>query len=327
MVVDSRRMTTLRIEPHKAHVGLRALKMVAVASRGLSSTEAELLRAAAAALHIEGVPEEIDPITPDEVASALTEERERTFLLEAMLLMALMDQDVDAEELAVIDRFARVLQIDEPRLRNLHQFVEGHHLRLKADLARRSYFAQNVAKEAWEQEGLKGIWKAFAPRLGLGNDPELAWKCRQLGLLPEGTLGRSYWAHCTERRFSLPGESHGFAWQLVHDIGHVLGNHDTDPYGEIEQAAFEAGYMKRDPFFLLFSLTMIFHLGYPVLGDNYIGVSKGQFDPEAVVDAFQRGLAATTDITQWDPWPHMARPIDEVRRELNITPRAERAKV
>jgi hypothetical protein len=218
-----------------------------------------------------------------------------------------------------------VLGIDEPRVRNLHQFVEGRHVHMKVDVARNSYFAQHVAKEAWKKEGLRGLWKALAPRVGLATDPELAWKYKQLGLLPEGTLGRVYWAHCTSRKLSLPGEPHGFEWQVVHDIGHVLGNHDTDPYGEIEQAAFEAGYMKRDPFFLVFALTMIFHMGFAVLGDDYIGTAKGKFDPDAAVDAFERGLKVKVDLTDWDFWPHVARPIDDVRRELGVVPRKDRA--
>ncbi len=317
-------MALTQIDPTQALAGLRALKMVAVASHGLHETEAALLDAAAEALGLHVAIEELLPIEPEEVGAIIPEERLRTFLLEAMLLVALMDQDVDAAELWVIERFARALQITEPRLKNLQQFVAGHHLRLQADVARRSYFAQKVAAEAWRAGGAKAVWKAFAPRFGLGNDPELAWKYKRLGLLPEGTLGRIYWAHCTERGFSLPGESHGFPWQVGHDMGHVLANHGTDPYGEIEQAAFEAGYMKRDPFFLLFSLTMMFHLGFPVLGDNYLGLAKGQFDPVAVVDAFERGLAVATDLTEWDYWPHVGRPIDEVRRELHITPRADR---
>src|SRR6187551_2934017 len=70
-----------------------------------------------------------------------------------MMLMALMDQMIDPEELAVIDRFAKAWSIDEPRLKNLHQFVDGHHTRMKLDLLRRGFFGQRVLKEAWEREG------------------------------------------------------------------------------------------------------------------------------------------------------------------------------
>ena len=304
-----------------AEVVLRALKTVAQASRGLHDSERDLLEAAAQVLSVDVPVAELAPIAPEEAGAVVVDERDRTRLLEAMLLMALMDQEVDRPELDVIDRFAAAWDIDEPRVKNLHQYVDGHRARMKLDVVRRSYFAQKVLPEAWKEGGLRGIWKAFGPRFGKATDPELAWRYKQLGLLPEGTLGREYWTHLTSRKFAMPGEPFGFPWQVVHDMGHLLGDHDTDPAGEIEQAAFEAGYMKRDPFFLIFATTMIFHLGFPVLGDDYLGVSKGAFDAKRAARAYARGMACAVDLTDWDYWPHVGRPIDDVRRELGIAPR------
>jgi uncharacterized tellurite resistance protein B-like protein len=304
-----------------AQLVLRALKMVATASRGIHETERQMLEAAAKALHTEVDLDALTPLEPEEALALLPSESERARLLESMMLMALMDQEVDREELALIDRFARAFGVDEPRLKNLHQYVDGQHVRMKLDVLRRSYLTKTVLSSAWAEGGFAGVWKAFAPRFGKAADPELAWKYKQLGLLPEGSLGRIYWAHCTSRKFSFPGEPYGFPWQAVHDIGHVLGDHDTDPHGEIEQAAFEAGYMRRDPFFFIFTVTMIFHLGFPVLGDDYIGVAKGSFQPAHTMRAYERGLATKIDLTEWDFWPHVARPIDDVRAELGIPPK------
>ncbi|MBA3465386.1 MAG: hypothetical protein H0T46_35975 [Deltaproteobacteria bacterium] len=311
-----------QVPPDVANVVLRCLRMVAVASRGLAESESELLAAAASVLRVKVPHGELEPIEPAAAGEVLADDAHRTRLIEVMMLMALMDQTIDPEELAVIDRFAKAWSIDEPRLKNLHQFIDGHHMRMKLDLLRRGFFGTRVVKEAWEKAGLKGVWKAIAPRFGMATDPDLAWKYKQLGLLPEGTLGRTYWEHCTERRFAMPGESHGFEWQVVHDIGHILGDHGTDPTGEIEQAAFEAGFMRRDPFFLIFSVTMMFHLGVPVLGDDYLGLHTGAFDARRAARAYERGLATKVDITEWDFWPHVARPLDEVRAELGIPPRA-----
>ncbi|MBS2016215.1 MAG: TerB family tellurite resistance protein [Deltaproteobacteria bacterium] len=310
------------IPPEQAKVALRALKTIAAASKGIDETERELLEAAANALHVDEDLDALATITPEEAARAITDEKNRTRLVEGMMLMAMMDQDIDAEEVKVIRRFADVFGIDEPRVKNLAQFVQGDHVRLKLDVFRRSYFLDVAAVDAWKNGGFKGLWKAFAPRAGLATDPELAWRYKQLGLLPESTLGRAYWAHMTRRKLSFPGEPHGFPWQVVHDIGHVLGDYGTDPSGEIEQAAFEAGYMKRDPFFLVFATTMIFHMGFDVLGDDYIGHAKGQFRPASVVRAYERGLACKVDLTTWDPWPHVERPLAEVRTHLGIPPKS-----
>jgi ubiquinone biosynthesis protein Coq4 len=314
-------MPTTVIDPRVGEVVLRALKTVANASRGLHETERDLLESAARVLGVDRAIDGLIAIEPAEAGTLLIEERDRTRLVEAMLLMALMDQEVDPEELAVIDQFAAAWHIAEPRIKNLHQYVDGHRTRMKLDVLRRSYFAQKVLPEAWKDGGLRGVWKAFGPRFGKATDPELAWRYKQLGLLPKGTLGREYWAHLTARKFAMPGEPYGFPWQVVHDMGHLLGEHDTDPAGEIEQAAFEAGYMRRDPFFLIFATTMIFHLGFPVLGDDYLGVAKGAFDPKRVARAYERGLGCKVDLTEWDYWPHVERPIAEVRGELGIAPR------
>lgn len=311
----------ITIPPDQAKAALRALKTIAAASKGIDATEAELLKAAAHALQVTEPVDALATITPEEAAKTIPDEKNRTRLVEGMILMAMMDQDIDAEEVKVIRRFAEVFGIDEPRVKNIAQFVQGDHVRLKLDVFRRSYFMNVAAVDAWKSGGFKGLWSAFAPRVGLATDPELAWKYKQLGLLPEGTLGRAYWAHTTSRKLSLPGEAHGFPWQVVHDMGHVLGDYDTDPSGEIQQAAFEAGYMKRDPFFLVFATTMIFHMGFDVLGDDYIGHSKGQFEPAKVVRAYERGLACNVDLTSWDYWPHVGKNLDDLRKELGIPPK------
>ena len=35
---------------------------------------------------------------------------------------------------------------------------------------------------------------------------------------------------------------------------------------------------------------------------------------------FERGKALKCNLLSWDPWPHMGRPLDDVREELGIPP-------
>jgi hypothetical protein len=44
-------------------------------------------------------------------------------------------------------------------------------------------------------------------------------------------------------------------------LGHVLSGYDTDPDGEIQQAAFQAGFVRKDGFMFLFFGIAQFHLG------------------------------------------------------------------
>jgi hypothetical protein len=49
-----------------------------------------------------------------------------------------------------------------------------------------------------------------------GEDAEVAWKYKSLGLLPQDTLGRLFWEHSTRNRFGFPGKKELF------DVAKVL---------------------------------------------------------------------------------------------------------
>ena len=106
---------------------------------------------------------------------------------------------------------------------------------------------------------------------------------------------------------------------VFHDIGHVLAGYDTDPQGEIQQAAFQAGFARRDGFsFLLFGILQ-FHLGMRItpVAKGYHGL----FDVNRVLTALYRGASCKVDISEgFDVFAYKDRPLDEVRAELGIPP-------
>jgi hypothetical protein len=57
--------------------------------------------------------------------------------------------------------------------------------------------------QAYKDEGLAGLRKMLALSGGAGEDQETTWKYKQLGLLPEGTVGRELWEHFTTNRFAF----------------------------------------------------------------------------------------------------------------------------
>ena len=307
------------MDTDQAHVALGALKAVALADGAFQDQERRMLQAAMHALGLDIDIDALPGLHPTDVASRLPQEAMRTRLLQCQFIMAMMDGEVTEREWSVIHQYAKVLEVDEPRLNNMRQLVDGHLRMLQFDLLRHSTMMDDVLREAWSREGAKGVWRTLAPFEGFGLNPELASRYIALGELPEGTLGRSYFLHMGERGFGFPGEKRGFPEGFVkHDLCHVLSGYDTDPAGECEAGAFIAGFLQSDPFWYVFMITIHTHLGIEVFRGDPTG--QMAFDPVRVLNALEHGMRVNRDLyaPDLDWWPYFERPLGDVRREFNI---------
>lgn len=301
----------------KGLASLRAMLTCARADGDVKDSEAALITAAARMIGIViEDPRSLESITPAELRVTFVEPAEREKVLQAMILMALMDGDVSGAEVTLVSAFAKELAVDEPRVLNLKQVSEGRLRTLWLDLARRS-FARPIFEHTLRERGIGGVWKIVGPMLGLAKDPELTRKYIALGELPVGTLGHSYFRFIVDNDLGFPGEGVVAEEGMWHDLTHVLAGYDTSPTGEVSVVSFIAGYVREDPFFWLFTIALQFHLGIRV--SPYSAGERGYFSAEVVTTALQRGMRLKRDLSRgWDPWPEMARPLDEVRRELGV---------
>ena len=157
------------------------------------------------------------------------------------------------------------------------------------------------------------------PMLGLtGEDAELAARYRALGEMPAGSFGHALYHHFQDHGFLLPGERGGMPERMLfHDLGHVLSGYDVDPAGEIQQAAFQAGFMRNDGFtFLLFGILQ-FHIGIRLT--PVAKAQKGLFDVPRVLAAAARGAACKVDLSEgFDLWAVAEQPLETVRANLGI---------
>jgi hypothetical protein len=308
-------MDLVVLDEKETPCALRALRDV-VASNGTITPAERRFIEVIAELHGTTVDvSSLASIAPGEVAEVITEPHRRKRVVQLASIAAMVEGDVTAAEAAAVRTLAAALKVDEASLKVLDEIAADHTLLTRFDMMRR--MMGRIGGRAYQEEGFTGIRKMLAPFTG-GDDPEVAWKYKQLGLLPEGTLGREFWEHCTKNRFSVPGEKGGIPERLVfHDFGHVLAGYDTRPESEIQQGAFQGGFIREDGFAFLMFVVIQFHLGVKVtpVTDGRTGL----FDVPKVLRAAQRGASCKVDLSNgWDPFAVADVPVDRLRVEYGI---------
>jgi hypothetical protein len=309
------------LKPQQLPVALAALQTVASGHGRLTESERSLLEVVAemhrSPLDLDTIPR-LDPVT---LAAVVDDPHPRKRLVQMAMVMAMVEGDVSPAQERAVRAIAEVLEVDEAGLKVLHEVVNDSKLLTRMHMMRR--LMGRFVGDVREQEGLSGVKKFLSPLfLGGGEDPEVAWRYKQLGLLPEGTVGRAYWEFCTSRRFGFPGEAGGIPERMVfHDFGHILSGYETDAEGEIQQGAFQAGFTRTDGFSFLLFVIVQFHLGIKVT--PIAEARTGLFDVRKVIRAAERGAACREDLSaRWDHWAWVELPVEEARERLGIPPLA-----
>jgi len=298
---------------------LAVLQSVARGSGRLTEPERTLLEVVAE-LHDSRLDLDVLPEPDVGVLAALViDPHQRKRLVQMAVVMAMVDGEVTPGQERAVRAIADALEVDEDSLKVLRGLVHESNLLTRMHLMRRLMgpFVGDVRR----QEGMAGVRKFMGPLFfGTGGDPEVSWRYKQLGLLPEGTFGRAYWEFCTSRRFAFPGEAGGIPERMVfHDFGHVLSGYDTDAEGEIQQGAFQAGFTRTDGFSFLLFVICQFHLGIKVT--PVAAPRTGLLDVRKVLRAAERGAACRDDLSaRWDHWAWVELPVEEVRERLGIPP-------
>lgn len=310
----------LKMPNHEqAYWGLRAMKTIALADGELNESERHML---ASVQRVIGTTYEIDelaPITPLELAQALTDSQLRKQLVQGLIVVSLIDGKPDRQETALVEQFAQALEVDAPEVKNLRHVLNGEVLQLRLDLVRRFWLRPKV-EAIWNEEGLKGLYKFVRGMMGRYENKELATRYQALEHYPVGSLGRSYWEYCRTNGFPLPGEKGGAPEQILfHDCAHVLSGYGTAPEEEVQVACFSAGFQRREPWLFVFFVLLQFHVGIRMT--PITTARTGFFDPQKALIAIRRGAAMNVDLNNgWDFWPVMGEQVEELRRRYNILP-------
>lgn len=310
------------IEALLCHRAVRA----AVLRNGIVPPAARALMLAAqqAVLHIDTDIDSLPEISPAELAAGIETPGLADQLVQAMLVGILADGEPEPENHARIEAFAAALAVDVPALRTIRLLCEHQTVLFRLNFLRRSPLKDIFADQYLHRGGIAGLARGVLGASGLHEDKSLAQRYIALGALPPGTLGHTYFHHCRDHGFPLPGERRGFPeGGVYHDLSHVLAGYDTSPEGEIQVAAFIAGYKKVNPFYVLLVPVFLFGAGVnvtPAPQPHITGILAEPGLAERFIAAVERGSQVNTDLSDgWNFWPLMEVPLAEVRRRLNIS--------
>lgn len=295
---------------------LRALRNVVASNGAVTPAERRYIEVIA---ELHGVSVDVDALTaiaPGEVAEAITDLHKRKRVVQIAAIAAMIEGTVTASESAAVRQLAKALGVEERGLKVLDEIAADHQLMTRVDMMRRIMLP--FGTRAYQEEGFAGIRKMMSMVTGGGGDDELHWKYKRLGLLPSGTLGRELWEHFTKNHFAFPGEKGGIPERMVfHDFGHVLAGYDTRPESEIQQGAFQGGFVREDGFAFLMFVVIQFHLGVKVTPAT--DGRTGLFDVAKVMRAAQRGAACQVDLSRgWDPFAVADVPVETLRAQYGI---------
>ncbi|MEM7155115.1 MAG: hypothetical protein AAF799_19870 [Myxococcota bacterium] len=305
-------------EPHEAHAGLRAIKTVLTCEAPLNPIETKLLEAAQTHILRHQVDlEALSPIAPAELAQAVTRPEVRAQLVRGMVIGSFASGDANETQLELIGTFAAALGVEPPALEELRRLVHKQLATLRFDVLRKMYIGQAIGS-IWDDEGFRGIMKVIGSFRGWREEPELAARYQAMGELPLGTLGREFYEHCRRHEFPLPGERFcGPELMVRHDMAHVLGGYGSDPEGEMQVAAFTAGFRREQSMHILLFVLCQFDLGIqmvPVAAPEF-----GNLDADLFLRALARGARMNLDLFDWDYWAVIEQPVTALRERYGIT--------
>lgn len=303
-------------DPSELPLVLGALREVALANDVFSEPEAELIEGLAL-LHGQPLRAADLPRTSlDELGRAVTDPHRRKRAVQLAIIMSLVEGQPEETSVQAVRRMAETLEVPEQGLRVLDRVAHERAMLARFDMVRR------VQRFVRHNGGPSFLRVAVPSLLGLGQDAEVAARYRALADFPEETLGRGLYEHYRQHDFALPGEKGGLPeLMLFHDVGHVVAGYGVDPQGEIQQAAFQAGYARNDGFvFLLFGILQ-FHIGLRVTP-----VAKGErgyFDVPKVLTALSRGASCKIDFSDhFDFFRHAPERLDVLRACWQVPPLA-----
>jgi hypothetical protein len=258
----------------------------------------------------------------------------RQRMLQFMLVCALVMSPLPESVVESIEEYANELGVSNDMLRIAREYAHGSLGLALIDFERSGYMSDWDPARANVLHTSRALDDAWGQVVA---DDALARDWEGLRDLPEGSLGREVVKFYDARGFIFPGRP-GSAPPLLaqHDWVHVLAGYGSTVECELEVFTF-ISRANDDPraFSLLAMVIGLFETGYLARGAGLFAYDRGHLSHQGMAvrmaDAMRRGARCAlhagngVDLLERDYFFDAHRPIDDVRAELGIEPKSERA--
>jgi hypothetical protein len=252
---------------------------------------------------------DLQPLPADAISAYITDPASRYRMVETMIVLEFARHPASEQLLESVESYAATLGIDEPMLLVARRAAEEHRELLMDDWRR-------FARSTPVQPALRGRPEA-----------ETAERLAALRECAPGSLGRAFADFYARWGLDYPTVAQTKGLNLVsHDFSHVLSGYlPNDGVEEVALSAMIVSATDGESHFSALTASMaLYEAGlFDVLDITpTTGVLARPGSPEIFADAMRRGASCTADFAGLDHLALADEPLDKLRDELGIPPRA-----
>jgi hypothetical protein len=326
-------MRIIHPTPPQAASIVQAMHAVVTAEGTIAPLPAELDSIAAIQrhlLHREAPLEPPAPTLPADLAEQLDDPTLRRETVRILALLPVIDERVLPEKVAVVEKAAAALAIEDRGLVILRRAARRQFRRIALGMMRRSvahYWSPTGKARLRDWLDMLRIVLPPVPGIyAMVTDRRLLAKYRGLAERPTETLGYALYRFYAQRGYPMPGapKSMPEGWSK-HEAYHVISEYETSLQGEMLNAAFSGGNTEILCMDVLLLTLLQFQAGLQIMPGP---APHGELRPDAFFRAVARGMAMQVDLLAgWDLWSAVDLPLSELRRRYGVPPLsdAERA--